>query len=253
MMFVEKGSMRKEHQPAQTKLIASRITRVIILAVGVVLGGALAIGSARAAAPLQMVYRISHSVVGDIGSYTCTVEPLANGGTQVQTREHINVRMLGLPLYSMDATDTERWEGNRLISFDAVSDKANGRFEVKGEAQGTRFVITSPQGTLTTAATVHPADPCIGNFPQSTTVLRPDTGDIEDVRVSGGEATSLTMDGTPVPVRKYDLDGKTRYTVWLASRNLPVMFAINDSTGRTTFTLAKCVACGATGCRVGME
>ena len=253
MVSVEKGSMRKEHQPAQTKLIAPRITRLIILAVGVVLGGALAIGSARAAAPLQMVYRISHSVVGDIGSYTCTVEPLANGGTQVQTREHINVRMLGLPLYSMDATDTERWEGNRLTSFDAVSDKANGRLEVKGEARGTRFVITSPQGTLTAAATVHPADPCAGNFLQSTTVLRPDTGDLENVRVSGGEATSLMIDGRPVPVRKYDLDGKTRYTVWLDSRNLPVMFGIDDSTGQATFTLTKCVSCEAMGYRLGMR
>lgn len=245
--------MRKDHQPAQTELIAPHITRVIILAVGVVLGGALAIGPARAAVPLQLVYRISHSVVGDIGSYTCTVEPLANGGTQVQTREHINVRVLGLPLYSMEATDTERWRGNRLISFDAVSEKANGRVEVKGEAQGTRFVITSPQGTLTAAATVHPADPCTGNFLQSTTVLRPDTGELEDVRVSGGEATSLIMDGTPVPVRKYNLDGKTRYTVWLDLRNLPVMFVIDDNTGRATFTLAKCVACDATGYRLGME
>jgi hypothetical protein len=252
MMFVEKRSMRKDLQPARTELVATYFT-LIILAVGVVLGSALAIGSARAAAPLQMVYRISHSVVGDIGSYTCTVEPLANGGTQVQVREHINVRLLGLPLYSMNATDTERWQGNRLISFDAVSEKANGQVEVKGEAQGTRFVITSPQGTLTAAAKVHPAEPCAGNFLQSTTILRPDTGDIEDVRVSGGEATSLIIDGTPVPVRKYNLDGETRYTVWLDSRNLPVMFVIDDNTGRATFTLAKCVACGATGYRLGME
>jgi hypothetical protein len=250
---LKKKVLRKDDRPARTELIVPYITRLIIFAVGVVLGGAIAIGSARAAVPFQLVYRISHSVVGNVGSYTCTVEPLANGGTQVLVREHVNVKLLGLPLYSMNAIDTERWQGNRLISFDAVSEKANGRVEVRGQAQGTRFVITSPQGTLTAAETVHPADPCAGNFLQSTTVLRPDTGDLEDVRVSGGEATSLIMDGTPVPVRKYDLDGKTRYTVWLDSRNLPVMFAINDSTGRTTFTLAKCVACDTTGYRVGME
>lgn len=245
--------VRRDDQPAQTELIAPHITRLIILAVGLVLGGAIAIGSARAAVPLQLVYRISHSVVGDVGSYTCTVEPLADGGTRVRVREHINVRVLGLPLYSMEATDTERWQGNRLVSFDAVSDKANGRVEVRGEARGTRFVITSPQGTLTAADTVHPAEPCTGNFLQSTTVLRPDTGDLEDVRVSGGDATSLIMDGTPVPVRKYNLDGKTRYAVWLDSRNLPVMFVIDDNTGRATFTLAKCAACDATGHRMGME
>jgi hypothetical protein len=46
-----------------------------------------------------------------------------------------------------------------------------------------------------------------------------------------------------VPVRKYVLAGNARYTVWLDSRNLPAMFAIDDGTGRATFTLAKCVSC----------
>jgi hypothetical protein len=223
---------------------ATRFTTRLLLAVMITLfGGELSAVSAPAAAPFQLVYRVSHSIVGDLGSYSCSVEMLGNGGSEVRSREHIDARMLGIPLYRMDATDTERWQGDRLVSFDGVTDNANGRIEVKGGARGDHFVITSPQGILTTAATVHPAQPCAANFVQSTTILRPDTGDLEQVRVSGGEPTSVVIGGAPTPARKYVMDGKTRYTVWLDSRNLPVMFAIDDSTGQTVFTLAKCISC----------
>jgi hypothetical protein len=72
--------------------------------------------------------------------------------------------------------------------------------------------------------------------------LRSDTGGIEEVQVSGGAATSITLDGALVPVRKYVLGDNTQYTVWLDARNLPVMFAIDDGNGRAIFTLAKCVS-----------
>lgn len=225
----------------------------LIAGIAAVLTGALFPPSPQAARPLELVYRLSHPIVGNLGSYTCTVGPLANGGSEVSAREHIDARMLGIPVYRMDATDTELWQGNRLVSFTSVTEKANGRVEVRGEAQGNRFVITSPQGILTTTATVHPAEACAPDFLQSTTIMRPDTGDLEAVRVSGGAMTSVIIGGAPVAARKYILDGKTRYTVWLDSRNVPIMFVIDDSTGEATFTLAKCVSCGPVVSRLGMN
>jgi hypothetical protein len=231
------------------------ISRVcpLVLVVVVFLGAIASIGSAHAAAPLRLVYRITHSVIGDVGSYTCTVEPLGNGATQVEAREQIDVRMLGIPIYHLDATDIEHWVGDRLIAFDAVTDKADGRVEIRGAAKGGQFIVTSPQGRFATTATVHPAEPCAANFLQSTTVLRPDTGGLEEVRLSGGAPTSLDIAGTALPVRKFILDGKTRYTVWVDSRNLPVKFVIDDSTGQATFTLAKCVSCTPQISRLGIE
>jgi hypothetical protein len=61
----------------------------------------------------------------------------------------------------------------------------------------------------------------------------------------------VVIDGNPIPVRKYTLDGKTRYTAWLDSRNVPVMFAIGNSIGEATFTLARCVSCNAATYRLG--
>jgi hypothetical protein len=219
------------------------IPRFSIVALGALLASLLSAVPSRAAEPMQLVYRVSHPMVGDLGSYSCTVEHLGDGGSEILAREHIDARMLGIPVYRMDASDTERWQQNRLVSFSAVTTNANGRVEVTGEARGGRFVITSPHGTLTTVASVHPAEPCTADFLDSTILMRPDTGTLEAVRVSGGEPTSLSINGAIIPVRKYEIGGTTRYTVWLASNNLPVKFVIDDNSGKATFTLAKCVSC----------
>jgi len=196
-----------------------------------------------AATGLQLTYRVTHAVFGDIGTYTNTVESTGDGAT-VLTRAHFEVSMLGVRMYREDTESTERWQGNRLVSFHGVSDKGDGRAEVKGEARGDNFVITSPRGTVTAPASVQPANPWSANFLGSNTIMHPDTGRVEQVRVSGGEQTTVKIDGASIPARKYDVDGKPRYSVWLDARGVPMMFAIDDDTGKITFTLSKCVRCG---------
>ncbi len=207
---------------------------------------------AAAATPLQLTYRVTHSVFGNIGSYINTVEP-TNGGTTVRTRAHFEVKMLGVNLYREDAQRTEHWQGNRLISFSGVTSKGDQSMVVKGEARGNSFVITSPQGTITAPATVHPANPWSANFLASSTMMRPDDGKVERVRVSGGAETVVDIDGKPVRAQKYDIHGDTSYTVWLDSQGVPVMFVADDDSGKVTFTLASCVSCGLNGARLGMQ
>ncbi len=199
-------------------------------------------GAASAQTPLELTYRVSHSVFGDIGTYTNTIEPTADG-TKVQTRVHFEVKMLGVGLYREEAQRTERWRGNRLVGYHSITSKGDASTEVKGEARGNSFVITSPDGTVAAPATVHPANPWSSNFLASDTMMRPDTGKVEQVRVSGGKETAVTIAGLPVPARKYEVDGKNRYTVWLDSRGVPVQFVADDDSGKVTFTLDKCDRC----------
>ena len=42
---------------------------------------------------------------------------------------------------------------------------------------------------------------------------------------------------------KYEIDGKSRYVVWLDSRGVPVEFVADDDSGTVTFTLDKCDRC----------
>src|SRR5206468_11891228 len=156
---------------------------------------------------------------------------------------HFEVKMLGVKMYREDAERTERWQGNRLVSFRGVTDKGGGPAEVKGEARGNNFVISSPQGTITAPASVHPANPWSSNFLRSNTMMRPDSGKLEQVRVGAGQETTVSIDGATAPVLKYEVDGSTKYTVWLDRRGVPVKFLVDDDTGKVTFTLAKCVHC----------
>ncbi len=208
--------------------------------------------AAAAATPFQLTYHVTHSVFGNIGTYVNTVEP-ANGGTTVLTSAHFQVKMLGVNLYREDAQRTERWQGNRLISFHSVTSKDNQSTVVNGQARGNNFVITSPLGTITAPSTVHPANPWSPNFLGSSTMMRPDTGKVERVSVSGGEEAVVTIDGTPVRAQKYEVDGATRYTVWLDGQGVPVMFAVQDSSGTVTFTLASCISCGLNVARLGSQ
>jgi hypothetical protein len=214
---------------------------LVVLFVGVFIG-AIAAGPAAAQVSAQFVYLVHHSVFGDIGTYTNIVEP-SREGTTVRTHVHFDAKMLGVRLHHQDADRIERWQGNRLVSFRSITDKGDGPKEVKGEARGNSFVVSSPQGTFTAPAWVHPANPWSANFLHSTTMMRPDTGKIEQVRIGGGQETAVKIDGATIPAVKYDIDGSTKYTVWLDARGVPVMFCADDDTGKVTFTLAKCIGC----------
>src|SRR5215831_11098180 len=139
------------------------------IAVAGIVAGLLGAGPAAAETPAEFIYQVSHSVFGNIGTYTNTVEPTRDG-TTVQTRAHFEVKMLGVQMYREDADRTERWQGNRLVSFRSVTDKGHGPAEVKGEARGNSFVITSPEGTITAPWSVHPANPWSSNFIHSNTM-----------------------------------------------------------------------------------
>jgi len=204
--------------------------------------GAVCVTAVIAATPMQLTYRVTHSVFGNIGTYINTIQSSA-GGTTVQTRAHFEVKMLGVNLYREDAQRTERWQGNRLISFNGVTSKDNQSMVVRGEARGNNFIISSPQGTVTAPAAVHPANPWSSNFLSANTMMRPDSGRIERVRVSGGEETVVTIDGRPVRTQKYEVNGDSRYTVWLDGQGVPVRFVVDDDSGKVTFTLANCISC----------
>ena len=231
--------MTQRDAGSRTNPMARVVTALLLVWILAVI---VAARPAAAETPAQFIYRVSHSVFGDIGTYTNTIEPTRDG-TTVQTRVHFEVKMLGIRMYREDAERTERWQGTRLVSYHSVTDKGEGPAEVKGEARGNNFVITSSQGTVAAPASVHPANPWSASFLRSNTMMRPDSGKIEQVRVGSGQETAVKIDDTTIPAIKYEIDGNTRYTVWLDARGVPLKFLVDDDTGKVTFTLAKCLRC----------
>lgn len=186
----------------------------------------------------QLRYRVRHSVFGNIGTYTNIVQSVGDV-TTVRTSVHLLVTMLGVHLHREDAERTERWQGDRLMSFIGTTKKNNDTIEVKGEARGNDFVIQSPLGTFTAPGTVQPANPWSARCLHSTTMMRVDNGQIERVRVSGGASTTVAIDGAAVPAHEYEIDGTKRYKVWIDQNGVPLMFVVDDDSGEVTFTLEK--------------
>jgi Family of unknown function (DUF6134) len=194
--------------------------------------------TAVAASTEQLRYQVQHSKFGNIGTYTNVVQT-AGEVTTVRTSVHLLVKMLGVGLHREDAERTERWLSGRLVSFVGTTKKNDDTIEVKGAASGNDFVITSPLGTFTAPATVQPANPWSAKCLNSTTMMRVDDGKIERVRVSGGSETTVAIDGATIPARQYQIEGETRYKVWIDQHDIPVKFAVDDDSGEVTFTLEK--------------
>jgi len=186
----------------------------------------------------QLRYRVRHSVFGNVGTYTNIVQTVGDM-TTVRTTAHFLVTILGVGLHREDAERTERWQGGRLMSFVGTTKKNDDTMKVSGEATGNGFVIQSPSGTFTAPAAVQPANPWSATCLNSTTMMRVDNGKIEQVRVTGGSETAVAINGASIPARRYEIDGATRYKIWIDRHNIPVMFAVDDDGGEVTFTLEK--------------
>ena len=211
----------------------------LIAVVGTFLSaGTVAALAAGPASAEQLRYRVSHSVFGDIGTYTNSVQSVGDA-TTVRTTVRFLVKMLGIGMHREDADRTERWQGGRLVSFSGITKKNDDTTEVKGEARGNDFVIQSPLGTFSAPATVQPANPWSSNCLKSTTMMRVDNGKLEQVRVSGGSETAVEINGTSIPAQHYEIRGATRYVIWFDQNDIPVMFSVDDDSGKVTFKLER--------------
>ena len=64
-------------------------------------------------------------------------------------------------------------------------------------------------------------------------------GKVENVKISGGGETNVTVDGASVTAKEYDISGSTNYKIWFDKAGIPVMFVVDDDSGEVTFTLKK--------------
>src|ERR1700757_826351 len=84
--------MKNTMEPRANSVVwlAIMIASVLAVTAGVV--------PAAAEVPAELTYQVSHSVFGDIGTYTNKVEPTRDG-TMVQTRAHFEVKVLGVKMH----------------------------------------------------------------------------------------------------------------------------------------------------------
>ena len=197
-------------------------------------------GAAPASPPAQkFVYSVHHSRYGRIGTYSNTI--MHDGDqTSVKTEVRIAVSFLGFVVYRQEGLRQERWAGDRLVFFHGVTSTNGKSIELNGTAEGDRFVLTTPQGATVAPADVRIANPWSPGILGGNSIFTPDRGRLDEVRVSGGEAASLDVDGRQVHAKKYEvylLDGSKKYEVDLDEHGTPVQFVLFRPDGDVTFSL----------------
>jgi hypothetical protein len=192
-----------------------------------------------AAAQYRLDYKASHSIYGDIGTYTNIIETDGNT-TIVTTALDIKVSILGVVAYRRTARRVETWMDDRLVEFHGTS-RLNGKPVVlSGAAQGDKFVLTLPTGKVNAPASIRVANPWTTKNLDGDTIFSPDDGAIRKARLTDVGETSVTIQAQNVPAHEYDigLAGTAKhYQVWFDTAGTPVMFRVFDSDGICTFTL----------------
>jgi hypothetical protein len=231
---------KKEAMRGGIAVVARMLTsRALLSAVAICM--LLAAGPSSAALQQRYIYRAQDRTYGAIGTYSNTVEK-SGDATTIATEAHIKVTVLGIIFYRQDVSRIERQVGDRLVYFHGITTENGKPIEVDGRAEGEHFIVTTPSGKVTAPGSIRSANPWSAGMPGADMVLMPDTGLVVKVHASGGEETSIAIDGASMQVRRYQIDtvdGRERYEVWMDDQATPVMFSIQDRESAVTFTLVR--------------
>ena len=112
------------------------------------------------------------------------------------------------------------------------------KLEVRGEARGNGFAITTPSGTVMAPGNVHPSNPWSAMVLKTDYMMSTKTGRLTHVRVSGGEEEAVALAGSTMRLHQYEIVGDKRQFVWLDSSGTPVAFRTEEDGAQVDFILA---------------
>ncbi len=218
-------STRRGHRIAVHSLLASALLGISVMA------------AAPATAHTETYeYRIDHPKYGDIGTYVNVVHK-SGAATEVDTELRIAVKVLGIVVYREEAKRVERWQGDKLVSFDGTTVMNGDKIELHGQARDEGFVIDAPSGQVTAPAGVHPSNPWSPIVLKANVMMSTRTGRVTPVAVTGGEEQTVTLAGRSMRLRQYEIVSERRQFVWFDDRGCPVAFRTEQEGVNIDFVL----------------
>ncbi|KAB7739160.1 hypothetical protein F2P47_13130 [Parvibaculum sedimenti] len=183
------------------------------------------IGNASAATRTD-TYKVEHPLYGDIGTYVYNFDD-ANGVTRITSQLHVAITLIGIVIYRQDSDQQEVLQNGHLISLKSVT-RMNGRQStVHGEARDGRFFITAASGTTSAPASVLPSDPWSLKRIGLGVVVSTKSGKIYNVKVTGGEADTVLLQGMSISARHFRIRTEAqedKWEVWLDAQGVPIKF-----------------------------
>jgi hypothetical protein len=174
-------------------------------------------------------FSVVHSVYGPIGTFT-EIIARSDGATRIDSHVRIAVKVLGIVVHRQEGDRTEIFHGDRLVSLQSATITNGTRVDVRGEAQGDHFVVTSSTGAVEAPADVAPSDPWVLGDLGVGTVVSIETGRIIPARVTGGEPAMVSAQGVTVATRHFMAHGEgMQQEIWLNDRDVPIKFRIVEN------------------------
>ena len=183
--------------------------------------------TAAATAAEVYVYDVRHPVYGQIGIYTDTLERTA-AGWHLETRLQVTVRLLGLVLHREEAHHDAVWQRGRLVRFHGVTTTNGTTVELRGEASGDVFVLTSPSGTRTVPGDIVSSTPWFARSGPGT-LMSTKTGRIDRAYCTDFGEGVIALHGVELTARHFELISDKRQEAWLIQTGVPVRFRSYES------------------------
>lgn len=189
----------------------------------------LLVAAPAAAGPIPDSNRIEFQVLRDgspIGTHTLDFSRI---GSRVTVRIAIDlmVRFLGIPVYRYTHRNTEVWDGDRLVSIEATTDRNGTALSVRGQAGNGGILLETTQG----GRFVAPADIVTTSYWHSRFLqgrkLDTQGGKLLEVTVTPKGEERLPGD---LVARRWHVAGDLRLDIWydLAGAWAGLRFAAED-------------------------
>lgn len=138
------------------------------------------------------------------------------GGTRnVRSEADFEYRILFIPAYRYQHTNSERWADNCLLEFDAKTNANGERIVASGERAGRGFRVVGSDGAAELPACVMTFAYWNPDFLEQPRLLNPQSGEYLDVTVEQLETEVLEVRGSKVPATPYRLTAdKLELKIW---------------------------------------
>jgi Family of unknown function (DUF6134) len=168
-------------------------------------------------------YSVVHPLYGTVGTFT---QSIARNGdtTRIDGQLRVAARILGITVHREEGDHIEIFRGDRLVSLLSVTTTNGTRLDVRGEAKGDHFVVTTLTGDLEAPGDIAPSDPWALKQVGVGTVVSTKTGRIIPTRVTGGELAMVSLQGELVATRHFVAHGEKEQEIWMNDHDVPIKF-----------------------------
>ena len=143
-----------------------------------------------------------------------------DGAQQVQSEANFNYKILFIPAYRYEHSNSERWADNCLVGFEAKTNANGKRLQVSGEKDGDTFKVDNGNAPLELPECVMSFAYWNPDFLDEARLLNPQTGEYVEVSVEKVADEILEVRGEPVLATRFRLTAyELDLTLWYSDND----------------------------------